>query len=90
MHNEAQCAKRFSYQFSVFNFSFCEYKIVLYFMQLMQKSNSFPMKITLYCIRGGTEPARLGFGSARLAFLEARLGLGSLAFGSLGNNLARY
>ena len=30
-----------------------------------------------------------GFGSARLTFLEARLGLGSLALGSLGNNLAQ-
>ena len=30
----------------------------------------------------GPSQARLGFGSARLAFLEARLGLGSLAFGS--------
>ena len=27
---------------------------------------------------------------ARLIFLEARLRLGLLAFGSLGNNLARY
>ena len=35
--------------------------------------------------KGGIEP-----GSAWNAFLQAQLGLGLLAFGSLGNNLARY
>ena len=45
---------------------------------------------TLNALAVGPSQARLGFGSARLSFLEARLKLGSLAFASLGSNLARY
>ena len=52
------------------------FKVLYLFM------NNFDMVFQYSIVGVGPSQARLGFGSARLAFLEARLGLGSLAFGS--------